>query len=68
MNKYEYIILNEAVFNGKEVEFKYDNVIYNETMWLNKKGQEGWELVSKLLKESNFQYNKFEYVFKRKLM
>jgi len=78
--KYEYLILSpniindrfengytaekEKTFFGKE-KIVYKDKTITEQEWLNKKGQEGWELVNILRNGMN--YDLREYYFKRKI-
>lgn len=57
-----YTIEKEKGFLGKEKTVYKDKII-TEQEWLNRKGQEGWELVNVL--RNSMSYDLKEYYFKR---
>lgn len=75
--KYEYLIespdiegdeFNDGVTTEKEKGFLGERTVYkykmiSELTWLNRRGQEGWELVSILRNSAS--YDVREYYFKR---
>lgn len=80
MKKYEYKIISPPILDGKFLDgfitettkniFGKDKTVYkdktiSESEWLNKKGQEGWELVHVL--RNGYNHDLKEYYFKREI-
>lgn len=57
-----YITVKEKSFFGKE-KTVYKEVTITEQEWLNRKGQEGWELVNVL--RNSMSYDLKDYYFRR---
>lgn len=80
MKKYEYLITSPSITNGYFIDsyttettkgiFGKEKTVYNaktidETEWLNRKGEEGWELVNVF--RNSMSYDLRDYYFKREI-